>query len=142
KESRGTKPCTRLSEKKVAAREKVAMLADSVLPDEHVKRVTKHFCDWVIYVFGGNCGIDQDALVSLLNTSCEREAAVPSPFHALKFSSVEAEQSKTQEILPPQLAVRSSYHRKSLSFKEMEVTQLHSTPAFKEFLERKGYRKP
>ncbi|KAM6206083.1 protein FAM47E-like [Sarcoramphus papa] len=180
--------------KKVAAREKEAMLTDFVPPEEHVKRVTKHFCDWVMSLGGGNCSIDEDTLMSLLNTSCEREATVPSPFHAVKFNNVEAEQSKSQETSPPQLAVPSSHHLRSLpcqvkvpsqtkrekmrygawyldpktwrkqkaneplkapeatinslgnakhrSGKEMEVTQLHSTQASKEFLERKGYRKP
>ncbi|KAM9663241.1 protein FAM47E-like [Morphnus guianensis] len=192
-ESRGKNRCTRLP-KKVAAREKEAMPTDFIPPDEHVKRVTKHFCDWVMSLGGGNCSVDEDTLVSLLNTSCEREATVPSPFHAVKFNTAEAEQPKSQEISPPQLAIRSSHHLRSLSCqvkdlsqtkwekirygawyldpktwrkqkaneplkapeatinslgnaknrseKEMEVTQLHSTQAFKDFLERKGYRKP
>ncbi|KFP45967.1 hypothetical protein N323_02547, partial [Cathartes aura] len=144
KESRGKNPCTWLSKKKIAAREKEATLTDFVPPEEHVKRVTKHFCDWVMSLGGGNCSIDEDTLMSLLNTSCEREATVPSPFHAVKFNNVEAEQSKSQEISPSQLAVPSSHHLRSLpcQVKEMEVMQLHSTQAFKEFLERKGYRKP
>ncbi|XP_074883030.1 protein FAM47E [Buteo buteo] len=192
-ESRGKNRCTQLS-KKVAAREKEAMPTDFIPPDEHVKRVTKHFCDWVMSLGGGNCSIDEGTLVSLLNASCEREATVPSPFHAVKFNTAEAVQSKSQEISPPQLAIRSSHYLRGLSCqvkvlsqtkwekirygawyldpktwrkqkaneplkapeatinslgnaknpseKEMEVTQLHSTQAFKDFLERKGYRKP
>ncbi|KFP96719.1 hypothetical protein N329_06328, partial [Haliaeetus albicilla] len=142
-ESRGKNQCTQLS-KKVAARGKEAMPTDFIPPDEHVKRVTKHFCDWVMSLGGGNCSIDEDTLVSLLSASCEREATVPSPFHAVKFNTAEAVQSKSQKISPPQLAIRSSHHLRSLScqVKEMEVIQLHSTQAFKDFLERKGYRKP
>ncbi|KGL94490.1 hypothetical protein N301_14245, partial [Charadrius vociferus] len=144
KESRGKTPCTRLSKKKVAGREKEATLTDFVPPDERVKRATTHFCDWLLSLGGGNCNID-DTLMSLVNTGCEREAIVPSPVHAVKcFNNVEAKQSKSQEISTPQLAVRSSQHLRSLpcQAKVMEVTQLHSTQAFKEFLERKGYRKP
>lgn len=63
---------------------------------------------------GGNCNIDEDTLMSLLNTACEREPTVPSSFLAVKFNNVEAEQSKSQEISPPQLAVRSSDHLRSL----------------------------
>ncbi|KFP14906.1 hypothetical protein Z169_04838, partial [Egretta garzetta] len=153
KESRGKPSCTWLS-KKVAAREKGTMLADFVPPDEHerkgsmIKRATKHFCDWVMSLGGGNCSIDEGTLMSLLNPGCEREAAVPSPFHAVKFNNVGAEQSKSQEISSPQLAVRSSHHLRSLlcqvKVKEQKsnFTQFHSTQAFKEFLGRKGYRKP
>ncbi|KFV59478.1 hypothetical protein N328_00942, partial [Gavia stellata] len=137
KESRGKTPCTRLS-KKVAAREKEATLTGFVPPDEHVKRATKHFCDWVMSLGGGNCNIDEDSLMSLLNTNCERESTVLSPFHAVKFNNVEAEQSKSRKISSPQLAVGSSHQLRSLP----RQVKLHSTQAFKEFWERKGYRKP
>ncbi|KAM6071875.1 protein FAM47E-like [Theristicus caerulescens] len=192
KESRGKNPRTRLCKK--VAREKEATLTDFVPPEEHVKRATKHFCDWVMSLGGGNCSMDEDNLMSLLNTSCEREATVPSPSPAMKFNNVDAEQSRSQETSSPQLAVRSSHRLRSLprqvkvpsqtkwekirygawyldpttwrtqkvteplkapeatinslgnaknrSEKEMKVSQLHSTQAFKEFLERKGYRKP
>ncbi|XP_059682701.1 protein FAM47E [Gavia stellata] len=113
KESRGKTPCTRLS-KKVAAREKEATLTGFVPPDEHVKRATKHFCDWVMSLGGGNCNIDEDSLMSLLNTNCERESTVLSPFHAVKFNNVEAEQSKSRKISSPQLAVGSSHQLRSL----------------------------
>ncbi|KAK4818361.1 hypothetical protein QYF61_011653 [Mycteria americana] len=46
--------------------------------------------------------------------SCDKEATVSSPFHAVKFNSVGAEQSKSQEVSSPQLAVRSSHHLRSL----------------------------
>ncbi|XP_032841455.2 protein FAM47E isoform X2 [Tyto alba] len=196
KESRGKNSCTRLS-KKVAVREK-AMLTDFICPDEHVKhvkQVTKHFWDRAMSLGGGNCNIDEGALTSLLNTSCEREAAVPSLFRAVKFNTVQAELPKCQGISLPRLPIRSSHHLRSLPCqvkvpappkwekirygawyldpktwrkqkeneplkapeatinslgnaknlsekKEMEVTQLYSAQAFKEFLEKKGYRKP
>ncbi|XP_030348360.1 protein FAM47E-like isoform X2 [Strigops habroptila] len=193
KESQGKAPYAKLP-KKAAARIKEATLTDFVSPDEHVKRATKHFCHWVMSLGGGNWNIDEDTLTSLLNASCEREATVPLPFSAVKFINMETKQFKSQDISPPQLAVRSSHYLRSLpcqvkfpsqtkwektrygawylnpktwrkqkaneplkapeatinslgsaknwSEKEMEVTQLYSAQAFKEFLERKGLRQP
>ncbi|KFQ93126.1 hypothetical protein Y956_15917, partial [Nipponia nippon] len=141
KKPRGKNLCTRLSKK--VAREKEATLTDFVSPDERAKRATKHFCDWVMSLGGGNCGMEEDNLMSLLTTSYEREATLPSPSLAVKFNNMEAERSRSQEASSPQLAVRSSRHRRSLpcQVKEMKVTQLHSAQAFKEFLERTDYRK-
>ncbi|KFR11411.1 hypothetical protein N306_13380, partial [Opisthocomus hoazin] len=143
KESQGKTPRTQHS-KKAAARQKEARLTDFLPSEEHVKREIKHFCDWVMSLGGGNCNIDEDALITLLNTSSEREATVPSPYHALKFNNVQAEQAKGQKISSLPLAVTNSHHLRTLpcQVKEMEVTQLYSTQTFKEFLERKGYRKP
>ncbi|XP_032300463.1 uncharacterized protein LOC107313358 isoform X2 [Coturnix japonica] len=142
KESRGKKTGTSLS-KKVAAREKEATQGDPVPLDKYVKQVTKRFCDWVMSLGGGNWSIDEDALRSLLNTSCEREAALPVPFCAVKLH-VPPEQSKRQEASPPKAAVRCSHQLGCLpcQVKEIEDAQLYSTQAFKEYLERKGYRKP
>nr|XP_013806953.1 PREDICTED: uncharacterized protein LOC106491809 [Apteryx mantelli mantelli] len=238
KESRGKNTYTWLSKKKVAVRGNVAKLNDFALLEENIKRVTKHFCDWVSTLGGGNCNIDEDALMNLFSTSCESKATLPTPFHIVQLSNMQAEQPKGQEISPPWAAGRSSHHirhqpchvkelshpkeeiryghldpktwrkqkedeslkaleaagnslvngkhqfEKELSHpkeeiryghldpktwrkqkedeslkaleaagnslvngkhqfeKEIEISQLHSTHAFKEFLERKGYRKP
>ncbi|XP_054060223.1 protein FAM47E [Rissa tridactyla] len=194
KESGGKALCLWLSKKKVAGRDKEAVLTDSAPLDENRKRAIRRYCDWVMSLGGGNSSMDEDTLMSLLNASCEREATGPSPLHAVNFNKVEAEKPKGREISPPQLAVRSSHHLSSLpcqvkvpsqpkgekirygawyldptkwrkqkankplkapeatlnslgnakkgSEKEMDVTQLHSTQALKEFLERKGYSKP
>lgn len=191
KESRGKNTYTWLSKKKVAVRGNVAKLNDFALLEENIKRVTKHFCDWVSTLGGGNCNIDEDALMNLFSTSCESKATLPTPFHIVQLSNMQAEQPKGQEISPPWAAGRSSHHIrhqpchvKELSHpkeeiryghldpktwrkqkedeslkaleaagnslvngkhqfeKEIEISQLHSTHAFKEFLERKGYRKP
>ncbi|XP_009475465.1 PREDICTED: protein FAM47E-like [Nipponia nippon] len=112
KKPRGKNLCTRLSKK--VAREKEATLTDFVSPDERAKRATKHFCDWVMSLGGGNCGMEEDNLMSLLTTSYEREATLPSPSLAVKFNNMEAERSRSQEASSPQLAVRSSRHRRSL----------------------------
>ncbi|XP_072191197.1 uncharacterized protein [Excalfactoria chinensis] len=142
KESRGKKAGTSLS-KKVAAREKEAMQGNPAPLDKYIKQVTKRFCDWVMSLGGGNWNIDEDALRSLLSTSCEREATFPVPFRAVKLH-VQPEQSKSQEASPPKTAVRCSHQLGCLpcQVKEIEDAQLYSTQAFKEFLERKGYRKP
>ncbi|XP_004941230.2 uncharacterized protein LOC422643 isoform X1 [Gallus gallus] len=140
KESRGKKTSTSLSKKKVAAREKEATQGNTAPLNKYVKQVTKHFCDWVMSLGGGNWNIDEDTLRSLLSTSREREATLPTPFCAVKLD-VQPKQSKSQEATPPKIAVRSS-HQLGCHVKEMEVAQLYSTQAFKEFLERKGYRKP
>ncbi|KAM6402443.1 protein FAM47E [Pluvialis apricaria] len=51
-------------------------------------------------------------------------------------------QKANETLKALQVAINSLGNAKNGSEKEMEVTQLHSTQAFKEFLERKGYRKP
>ncbi|XP_068797079.1 protein FAM47E [Struthio camelus] len=194
KESRGKNACIWLTKKKeVAAREKVAKLNDFALIDENIKRATKHFCDWVMSLGGGNCNIDEDTLMNLFSTSCESKVTLPTPFHIGKLRNMQAEQPKSQEVSPLWAAVKSSHrirhlpcHIKELSqpkqekirygswyldpkmwrkwkgseplkaletagnslgngkhqFEKMEIAQLHSTLAFNEFLERKGYRKP
>ncbi|XP_075278202.1 protein FAM47E [Opisthocomus hoazin] len=113
KESQGKTPRTQHS-KKAAARQKEARLTDFLPSEEHVKREIKHFCDWVMSLGGGNCNIDEDALITLLNTSSEREATVPSPYHALKFNNVQAEQAKGQKISSLPLAVTNSHHLRTL----------------------------
>ncbi|XP_071894128.1 protein FAM47E isoform X1 [Anas platyrhynchos] len=194
KEPLGKKACTLLS--KVTEGGKKATQSHLAPLHEHTKRVTKHFCDWVMSLGGGNCSIDEDALQSLLHPSSEsKEAGLLTPFCAAKLNDGQAEQSGKQEISPLKFAVRSSLHlgflpcqvkvlyqpkrekirygawyldpktwrkeivnkpleaseetinrirnaKHHLSEKEMEVPQLHSTQAFKEFLERKGYQKP
>jgi len=68
----------------------------------------------LLFQGGGNCNIDEDALITLLNTSSEREATVPSPYHALKFNNVQAEQAKGQKISSLPLAVTNSHHLRTL----------------------------
>ncbi|KFV87672.1 hypothetical protein N308_12753, partial [Struthio camelus australis] len=144
KESRGKNACIWLTKKKeVAAREKVAKLNDFALIDENIKRATKHFCDWVMSLGGGNCNIDEDTLMNLFSTSCESKVTLPTPFHIGKLRNMQAEQPKSQEVSPLWAAVKSSHRIRHLPCHiKMEIAQLHSTLAFNEFLERKGYRKP
>ncbi|XP_052539214.1 uncharacterized protein LOC128080718 isoform X2 [Tympanuchus pallidicinctus] len=142
-ESQGKKTGASLSKKKVAAREKEATQGDPAPLDKYVKQITKHFCDWVMSLGGGNWNIDEDALKSLFSISLGREVTLPTPFCAVKLC-VQPEQSKSQEASPPKIAVRSSHQLGCLpcQVKGIEVAQLYSTQAFNEFLERKGYRKP
>ncbi|XP_064366503.1 uncharacterized protein LOC112985140 [Dromaius novaehollandiae] len=144
KEPRGKNTYTWFSKKKVVAREKVAELNDFALLDENIKRVTKHFCDWITTLGGGNCSIDEDALMKLFSASCESKATLPTLFHVVQLNNMQAEQPKGQELSPPWATGRSCHHisHRPCYVKEMEISQLHSTHAFKEFLERKGYRKP
>ncbi|KAM9580767.1 protein FAM47E-like [Guaruba guarouba] len=72
---------------------------------------------------GGNWNIDEDALMRLLNTSCEREATDPSLFNAVKFINMETKQLKSQGMSPPQLAVRSSHYLRSLPCQVMVPSQ-------------------
>ncbi|XP_025898539.1 protein FAM47A isoform X2 [Nothoprocta perdicaria] len=135
--------CTWFSKKKASAREKVAELNSFALLDEHIKRTTKHFCDWVITLGGGNCSIDEGALMNLFSTSCGNKPAFPGPFHVVQLGDMQAGQSKGREILLPQAVGRSSRTRhQPWPFKEVETMKSCSAHAFKEFLERKGYRKP
>ncbi|XP_066852923.1 protein FAM47E isoform X2 [Anser cygnoides] len=110
KESLGKKACTSLSKKVVTEGGKVTQ--SHLAPfDEHTKRVTKHFCDWLMSLGGGNCGIDEDALKSLLHPSSEsKEASLLTPFCAAKLNDGQADQSGKQEISPLKFAVRSSHH--------------------------------
>ncbi|XP_035181531.1 protein FAM47E-like isoform X2 [Oxyura jamaicensis] len=110
KESLGKKACTSLSKKKVTAGGKKATQSHLAPLDEHTKRVTKRFCDWVMSLGGGNCSIDEDALKTLLYPSSEsKEAGLLTPFCAMKLDG-QAEQSGRQEISPLKFAVRSSHH--------------------------------
>ncbi|KGL72582.1 hypothetical protein N309_03008, partial [Tinamus guttatus] len=143
KESQRKNTSTRFSKKKVSAREKVAELNSFALLDEHIKRVTKHFCDWVTTLGGGNCSIDEGALMSLFSTSCGNKTPSPKPFRVVQLDNMQAEQSKGQEDSLPWAAGRSSHIRhQPWSFKGTELPKPRSAHAFKEFLERKGYRKP
>ncbi|XP_040411465.1 protein FAM47E [Cygnus olor] len=111
KESLGKKACTSLSKKKVTEEGKKATQSHLAPLDEHTKRVTKHFCDWLMSLEGGNCGIEEDALKSLLHPSSEsKEAGLLTPFCAAKLNDGQADQSGKQEISPLKFAVRSSHH--------------------------------
>nr|XP_038034174.1 protein FAM47E [Anas platyrhynchos] len=223
KEPLGKKACTSLS--KVTEGGKKATQSHLAPLHEHTKRVTKHFCDWVMslepksetrnlvsdsqlccvmstraqsfeMVAGTAVLMKMHFRVCFHSSSESKEAGLLTPFCAVKLNDGQAEQSgKTGDFtsqvclsgvlyhlgcLPCQVKVlyqpkrekirygawyldpktwrkeivnkpleaseetinriRNAKHH--LSEKEMEVPQLHSTQAFKEFLERKGYQKP
>ncbi|KAM9142463.1 protein FAM47E-like isoform 3-T4 [Pangshura tecta] len=127
KESKGKNlQYTYLSKKEVAAREKEASLSYVSPLDENVRRVTKEFCDWV------------DSL----------DPSQPK-WEKIRYGAWYLEpktwrkQRANEPLEDPNTTVDAVQNlRNQFSEKEAELMQLHGTHAFKEFLERKGYRKP
>ncbi|KAM6361102.1 protein FAM47E-like, partial [Alca torda] len=121
----GGKPLRTWLSKKVAGGEEEAMLTDLAPLKENTKRAIKHYCDWVM---------------SWVPSQTKGERIRYGAWYL--DPTVWRRRKANEQLKAPEGTLNSLGNAKEGSEKETEVTQLHSTQAFKEFLGRKGYGKP
>ncbi|XP_069834284.1 protein FAM47E isoform X2 [Dendropsophus ebraccatus] len=129
-QSRLKNPYKWLSKQEPAPEEKKSKTTRPFTPahDESVKQVTKEFCDWV---------------TSLESTYCP--SWVKTRYGAWYLDPKTWIRQKVNEPLKdPALEKKEkgAHSTEKLSQKDEELLQLHGTIAFKDFIEKRGHRKP
>ncbi|MBN3295513.1 FA47E protein, partial [Amia calva] len=76
--------------------------------DEHLKHVTKEFCDWVASLGGESNNLDQSTLLSLFSSGYECKPPLTVPIHVVELNNVPAELRMTAEDLNTETAASSS----------------------------------
>lgn len=71
------------------------------MQDEHIKVVTKEFCDWVADLGGENNNIEESTVTSLFASGYETKPALSVPIHVVELTSVPPE-LRANVALPPQ----------------------------------------
>ncbi|XP_003725580.1 protein FAM47E [Strongylocentrotus purpuratus] len=171
---------------------------DSPSQDEHIKSITKEFCDWVSGLGGDSNNVEESTIHSLFASGYETKPALSVPIHVVELTNVPAElrmsATVSQEEAPSQTLEQVEKKQKALygsgnytpswvkmnygawylkpktwerrpatepledpqSLKDKEMSDskkkslamdeqlapLHGSHSFKEFIEKKGTRKP
>lgn len=59
--------------------------------DEHIKKVTKDFCEWVTGLGGDNNNVEESTIMSLFASGYETKPALSVPIHVVELSNVPQE---------------------------------------------------
>lgn len=59
--------------------------------DEHIKKVTKEFCEWVSGLGGDNNNVEESTIMSLFASGYETKPALSVPIHVVELSNVPQE---------------------------------------------------
>nr|CAB3244496.1 protein FAM47E [Phallusia mammillata] len=68
--------------------------------DEHIKKVTKEFCDWVSDLGGDSNNVEESTIVSLFASGYETKPALSVPIHVVELSNVPSELRISAGISP------------------------------------------
>jgi len=63
--------------------------------DEHIKQVTRKFCEWVTDLGGGTNNIEESTVMSLFASGYETKPALSVPIHVVELSHIPAELRET-----------------------------------------------
>ncbi|XP_075705940.1 protein FAM47E-like isoform X2 [Rhinoderma darwinii] len=110
--------------------------------DENVKQVTKEFCQWVTSLGGEPCNVNESAIFSLFASGYETKPALSVPIHVVELNNVPPELRLSVGVSPQQGSAKTPTSGNGVQSKDEDLLQLHGTIAFKDFIEKKGYRKP
>lgn len=88
--------------------------------DEHIKNVTKEFCDWVSGLGGESNNIEEATIHSLFASGYETKPALSVPIHVVELSNVPPELRMTASVSNEQT------HVQSLADVEQTQRQLYS----------------
>ncbi|MEE6460214.1 hypothetical protein FKM82_000896 [Ascaphus truei] len=147
-------PYTWLFNKEAVKEDKKAKIKHMLTPvlDDNVKQVTKEFCEWVAFLGGEECSVQESTIFSLFanelnNVPAELRMSVGFSHsqNALRSSHTtdHRQQFKESTYCPSSEQTDKSMDlRIRLSQKDEELLELHGTIAFNDFIEKKGYRKP
>jgi len=69
--------------------------------DEHIKSVTKEFCDWVESLGGESNNIEESTIMSLFASGYETKPALSVPIHVVELSNVPPELRMSANVPPP-----------------------------------------
>ncbi|XP_002127250.3 protein FAM47E [Ciona intestinalis] len=75
--------------------------------DEHIKKVTKEFCDWVTDLGGESNNVEESTIMSLFASGYETKPALSVPIHVVELSSVPAELRESAGLSPRGSAKKS-----------------------------------
>lgn len=67
------------------------MLTFIHLQEEHIKKVTKEFCDWVASLGGQSNNIEESTITSLFASGYETKPALSVPIHVVELTNVPPE---------------------------------------------------
>lgn len=62
-----------------------------IFQDEHIKNVTKEFCDWVSSLGGESNNIEESTITSLFASGYETKPALSVPIHVVELTNVPPE---------------------------------------------------
>ena len=62
-----------------------------LLQEEHIKNVTKEFCDWVASLGGDSNNIEESTITSLFASGYETKPALSVPIHVVELTNVPPE---------------------------------------------------
>ncbi|XP_076822856.1 protein FAM47E-like isoform X2 [Clavelina lepadiformis] len=81
--------------------------ATSPSQDEHIKKVTKDFCDWVSDLGGDSNNVEESTIMSLFASGYETKPALSVPIHVVELSNVPSELRVSAGISPNGSAKKS-----------------------------------
>uniref|UniRef100_H2ZJI7 Protein FAM47E n=1 Tax=Ciona savignyi TaxID=51511 RepID=H2ZJI7_CIOSA len=81
--------------------------ATSPSQDEHIKKVTKEFCDWVTDLGGESNNVEESTIMSLFASGYETKPALSVPIHVVELSSVPSELRVAAGMSPRNSAKKS-----------------------------------
>ena len=72
-----------------------------LLQDEHIKGVTKGFCDWVSSLGGESNNIEETTITSLFASGYETKPALSVPIHVVELTNVPPELRSSAVVPQP-----------------------------------------
>lgn len=91
---------------------------DSPSQDEHIKSITKEFCDWVSGLGGDSNNVEESTIHSLFASGYETKPALSVPIHVVELTNVPAElrmsATVSQEEAPSQTLEQVEKKQKEL----------------------------
>ncbi|XP_077984270.1 protein FAM47E-like [Glandiceps talaboti] len=74
--------------------------SDSPSQDEHIKEVTKEFCDWVESLGGESNNVEEATIHSLFASGYETKPALSVPIHVVELTNVPPELRMSAQVTP------------------------------------------
>ncbi|KAK3582835.1 hypothetical protein CHS0354_039978 [Potamilus streckersoni] len=75
--------------------------------DEHIKLVTKEFCDWVAGLGGESNNIEESTITSLFASGYETKPALSVPIHVVELTNVPPELRSSATVPPQQQSAKN-----------------------------------
>lgn len=72
-----------------------------LIQEEHIKKVTKEFCDWVASLGGKSNNIEESTITSLFASGYETKPALSVPIHVVELTNVPPELRMSAKVTPP-----------------------------------------
>ncbi len=86
--------------------------SESPSQDEHIKHVTKDFCDWVASLGGESNNVEESTITSLFASGYETKPALSVPIHVVELTNV-----------PPELRMSATVSQEETQTKTLEQVE-------------------